>query len=88
LPERVAGALLILLTAHNTALAEPCRGVDPELRNWRARGSAVQSQCGDAKDRAHLAIAKIERRLFTRRGRLAVDPAEAAGCRVMREVPK
>lgn len=26
-------------------------------------------QCGDAKDRAHLAIAKIERRLITRRGR-------------------
>jgi hypothetical protein len=28
-----------------------------------------RSQCGDAKDRAHLAIAKIERRLITRRGR-------------------
>jgi hypothetical protein len=28
-----------------------------------------RSQCGDAKDRAHLVIAKIERRLITRRGR-------------------
>jgi hypothetical protein len=28
-----------------------------------------RSQCGDAKDRAHLAIAKIEKRLITRRGR-------------------
>ena len=28
-----------------------------------------RSQCGDAKDRAHLAIAKIERRLITRRNR-------------------
>jgi hypothetical protein len=28
-----------------------------------------RSQCADAKDRAHLAIAKIERRLITRRGR-------------------
>jgi hypothetical protein len=28
-----------------------------------------QSQCGDAKDRAHRAIAKIENRLITRRGR-------------------
>ena len=28
-----------------------------------------QSQCGDAKDRAHRAIAKIEKRLITRRGR-------------------
>jgi hypothetical protein len=30
-----------------------------------------RSQCGDAKDRAHLAIAKIERRLITRRGRFS-----------------
>jgi hypothetical protein len=28
-----------------------------------------RSQCGDAKDRAHLAIANIEKRLITRRGR-------------------
>ena len=28
-----------------------------------------RSQCADAKDRAHLAIAKIEQRLITRRGR-------------------
>lgn len=28
-----------------------------------------RSQCGDAKGRAHLAIAKIEKRLITRRGR-------------------
>jgi hypothetical protein len=28
-----------------------------------------RSQCGGAKDRAHLAIAKIEQRLITRRGR-------------------
>ena len=28
-----------------------------------------RSQCGDGKDRAHLAIAKIERRLIARRGR-------------------
>jgi len=28
-----------------------------------------RSQCGDARDRAHLAIAKIEKRLITRRGR-------------------
>jgi hypothetical protein len=28
-----------------------------------------RSQCGDAKDRTHLAIAKIEKRLITRRGR-------------------
>ena len=39
----VPGALLILLTAHDTALAEPYRVVDPELRNWRARGAALCS---------------------------------------------
>ena len=35
----------------------------------RCPGVRYRSQCGDAKDRAHLAIAKIEKRLITRRGR-------------------
>jgi hypothetical protein len=35
----------------------------------RCRRVRYRSHCGDAKDRAHLAIAKIERRLITWRGR-------------------
>ena len=40
-----------------------------------------RSQCGDAKDRAHLAIAKIEKRLITRRGRFYKPKAIANGAR-------
>jgi hypothetical protein len=39
-----------------------------------------RSQCGDAQDRAHLAIAKIEQRLITRRGHF-YNPKECSGAR-------
>ena len=47
------------------------RVISPVTAKSAAGAARVRyrSQCGDAKDRAHLAIAKIERRLITRRGR-------------------
>jgi hypothetical protein len=48
-----------------------CRPGQPpvEITSGEQFRVRYRSQCGDAKDRAHLAIAKIEQRLITRRGR-------------------
>ena len=71
LSEASGSAVLYPMLAENRDDRESIPSPSPYRKIGCRRCLRVRyrSQCGDAKDRAHLAIAKIEQRLITRRGR-------------------